>query len=157
MWISKEHKKRLVGALKKAKDEYHLVPIDCNRITDAWMAGFFEAEGCVGHNSDEGKRLYMSFTQHDCEAILDEINEKIGQVGHHYDESGQLIIGGRAMIPVINRIEKFLIGKREQILLAKEHLRVIVKRKKKRRTKSDKDYDATMSKKCRALKRRKVE
>ena len=143
----------------KAKTEYDSVPIDKSKITDAWMAGFFEAEGTIGYHGTEVEYahcLYLSFTQHGCLRLLDEINEQIGNVGaiNH----GQLTIRRQQdVLSVVSRIEKFLLGKKEQIVDAKAHLKVIGQRKRKRRTEEEIAYDMDASKKCAALKRYKVD
>lgn len=151
IFLSGDDKKFFVEAFSNEKKKYKDVPIDESKVTDAWIAGVFEAEGCVGYRNFDID-LYMTFTQHNCIAILHKINEKLGGSGNKID-SGQLTFCGKNMLPVINRIEHLLIGKKKQITNARLHLLSIASRKRKHRSLKDKKYDKEMKNQNRKAKR----
>jgi len=153
--LTKPDQKHFFQVFSKAKKEYKSVAIDKVKVTDAWIAGFFDSEGCVAHgsiNDISSHQIYLNFTQVGCPNILRVINEKLGNFGT-IESKGQLRFRAQEHVSmVISRIEAFVIEKKAQIALIKEHLATVTGRKRRKRTDEDKCYDIDMAVKVRALK-----
>lgn len=157
--LSKNDKKFFYNYFDVAKsnESYAAVEIEKERITDAWIAGFFDAEGYVGHQISDKKNnhcIRMSFAQGSCVPILHAINEKFENIG--YVTKHELEFRGQNILKVISRIEKYLIEKKEQVALVKNHLQVIASRNRKERNEDELKFDYFMAKKCSMMKKRKM-
>lgn len=99
------------------------------------------------------RSIYISFTQHGCPNILEKINEKFDNTGFmNSSNEGQLLFNGQNCLPIIKRIEPYLIEKKKQINLITEHLKLIQNRKGWKRNAEDKEIDKSLATKCRKLK-----
>jgi hypothetical protein len=115
---------------KKQKYTYTLTNIDKIRLTHAYVAGLFDAEGCVCLSC---KRLNVSLAQSGCPSILRAINEKY-QVGtvviaatsnlNHFNKAYWRINGTEAK-SFLESILPYSIVKRDQIRLALDYIRLM--------------------------------
>ena len=125
--LKKKHKKIYYDFFKKAKDEYSSVAIDPARLTDAWIAGFFDAEGCITWVDDRTPQI--TFTQHGCKKILHAINSVFDDTG--CVSTGRLMFNGYSALPVLDRIISYLVEKRSQVEPIYDYLKTRVKGKRK--------------------------
>lgn len=105
--------------LKEMKefDRYSAVHIDRSRITDAWIAGLADAEGCVLIST--GNSISVGIAQSSCIRVLDAINEKFGGVGGGAAH-GVIRFHGANAQHVLERIRPHARAKHEQIDCALE-------------------------------------
>lgn len=110
-----------IEVVKRLKDEYQATEFDTNRITQQWLAGFFDAEGCIGV---WGQSLKISFSQTSCVILLHEIDEyyrkKFGFRGR-LRIKGEIVYCSANAYSVINDLleSDVCVVKKEQLLLAK--------------------------------------
>jgi hypothetical protein len=113
------------------KKQYHQVPIDPMRLTDAYIAGLFAAEGSVGlyyrPNLDQYK-LKVSITQKGCPRLLEQIKVKIG-AGSVYNRGSLEFKSRLDCREILDRVAPFVSGqKAPQVELVREFLQVMVHR-----------------------------
>jgi intein/homing endonuclease len=103
--------KKLLTSMKKL-EAYQSIAIDSNKITNAWLSGFFDAEGCVGFASLGVK---VRIGQKQSKLLLETIKnvKKFGGVtGHEYGVYGQ------KSVRLMKDILPYSIVKKQQMELA---------------------------------------
>lgn len=107
----------------REKRSVHSVPIDSDRLTIPYLAGFFAAEGTVGlQHKKRGYVLRSDISQTSCPRLLFAIREKLG---YGSVSGGRLVFGAaasaiflRSILPYLRRSQK-----RKQVEVVLEYLR----------------------------------
>lgn len=110
--------------ISELKKQYSSVDIPSERLTDAYLAGFFAAEGTVGlHRIREGYILKSAITQTSCPRILEAMKAKLGYGS--LSSRGQLIFNPAASAKFLKAIKPFVrkSQKRRQICVAMKYIK----------------------------------
>jgi hypothetical protein len=106
------HDEKLLDKLKQLKKEYHLVPIQRERITWPYLAGLFAADGCVGvwTNAGRGKspRLNLHIAKRQCEPLLRAFLDYFG--AGSINAHSKFLVSGAGASRFAKEIRPFLIG-----------------------------------------------
>jgi hypothetical protein len=119
-----------VSRMHDWKKRYYEVTIDPLRLTDAYIAGLFAAEGSVGlyrkNQTEQRYKFTVSITQSGCLRLLEQIRAKIG-FGLVSSNPGRLMIQRRLDCrDILDRISPFISGqKAPQVELVRQFLQVI--------------------------------
>jgi len=108
----------------KKLSEYRKVVIDKSRLCDAYLAGFFDAEGCVSLN-DSGHQLM--FTQKSSPSLLYAIKEYLDGIGCVHGKTFAVFTAPSAAA-VLDRIKRFSIVKKSQMDVYASHLSATLER-----------------------------
>jgi hypothetical protein len=106
------------AALSRGKLEYESVPIDPAKLTNAYLAGFFAADGSVGFYGNAKSDLFLSvgLGKKSCPALLRAIREKLG---HGYVGKGLLHLKCNGAMQFLSQIQEHVVGqKRPQVDVA---------------------------------------
>lgn len=139
--------------ITRSKKQYADVTIDSRRITDAYMAGLFAAEGSVGiyrHHRDDRWVPKTTIAQLCCPRLLEAIRETLG---FGSVSRGYLHISPRQMEKFFERIRPHMIGQKvPQIELALEFQGYTIKNGRKR-TAEHKSAAEKMAKRLKEMKK----
>lgn len=116
--VTRQNYEEYAAEVKRLKTVYESVEIDAERITLPYLAGFFDAEGCVSVHKGSNHQLWVAFTQHGCLPMLRVIRDLLG-FGTGSD-SGQLQFSGAYAVRFLEMIRPWSIVKRDQIDVALE-------------------------------------
>ncbi len=103
----------------KMNESYAEVEIDSTRLTDAYLAGLYDAEGCL--YSTTRCNTQSSLAQEVCPRVLEEI-QKIAGGNIWKSRPGVLHMSGDVLVAFLQRIRPFSVQKLPQIDLALESL-----------------------------------
>lgn len=102
--------------IKKMKHEYGQVPIIQSRINTAWLAGFFDADGCVmwDHTPE------VQWTKKKCKQLIKSIRKTVNSGSITKDKRSVLLCGEDATTWMI-KMRPHLFVKGEQIDMIRDH------------------------------------
>ncbi len=107
--------------LSTLKENYAGVEINSTRLTDAYISGLFDAEGCI--SGDSSDYIQCSISQESCPRLLIEIQKRVGG-NIPPSNPGKLRIFGDTLVQFLRRIRPYSIQKLSQIDLALECLKL---------------------------------
>lgn len=147
--------KKLIQKIRKNKN----LPVDKSRLTNAYVAGLADAEGCVTLQAAHGMNERFTIAQKSFPNILKEIRAKYGKKSFFTQTDGEKIcVGwcGIAASEVLEKIMPFLMVKRSQA----EHATTYMEERRKQRphgvnsplSEAQKHKDAVAQLKCSRLK-----
>jgi len=116
----KDAKKRLAGL----RTNYADTVLQCDKITIPSIAGFFDAEGCVGVYQ---QGVYLDFTQESCPRLLEAIVRFLSTVAIKswiYGKGKSLRISQRDIAKLATLLLPYSIVKKDQLELAIEYRRL---------------------------------
>lgn len=122
--IPKQNHKMYYDFFINAHLNYQEVPIDSSRITYGWLAGMFDAEGCIIYSEHQP---LMTIAQSGCIPVLHAIQKKLG-IG--YVNIKDFRIAGTRMLDVLSRIYPLLTQKKTQVTLVIETIKQTSKKRK---------------------------
>ncbi len=103
-----EKKRSFTNQISECKKQYHKSMIIINRLTSAYVAGLFDAEGCIKFNN---RCVSVTLAQKGSPAILTALSKKYG--GYHRGKDW-IIWKHSVLITFLNMIMPYLIVKRIQ-------------------------------------------
>lgn len=134
--LNKEELAVISTNLKYLKTQYQTVSIVEDRLTIPYLAGFFDAEGCITFDKSS-PRLF--FAQKGCTAILHAIAKRFSTLGKVCDSSSYVAWGRLQDVKdILSQLLPYLIGKREQ---AEKTIEYITARNKRERSRSQYEYE----------------
>jgi hypothetical protein len=116
---NKEQRILLTEKIKQCKKDYASVPIDSSRITNAYIAGLFDAEGYVGFCGNSAR---LEIAQKQCIPLLEAVATFINLP--YYMKQKALNYCAISAYSVIRMIHHWLIMKKSQTTLMLEHDRI---------------------------------
>ncbi len=145
---------KLFEELRLDKKNYSTIDIEPSKITEAYIAGLFAAEGSLGMNkaSDGGYVLQTTITQYGCGRLLEAIRDKIGFGSICSGPS--LRFSTAQSLTFFKTISPFLIGqKARQVQLVEEYHRSRTSKRGKKRTAEETKEMETIAKKLKEMKK----
>lgn len=141
--------------LKMAKKDYQTIRIDSARLTSAYLAGLFAAEGSlsyVWHKSVGAPMLRSSIAQSNCIAILAAIRETMG---FGFVRSGQIHFSCRQTLKLLEMIRPYMYGsqKAPQVDEVFEYVRTKTSGSGHKRTAEEEQKLKEISQKLKIMKR----
>ena len=140
--------------LKASKSSYNEVVIDPRKLTDAYIAGVFEADGSLGMYKAKGGgfEARLRITQWGCVDILHKILSKV--VVGHVNKQGYLEVAESQVLPILGKIAPHLRGqKKAQVDLVYAYLRDNPSHRGKRREDGEVEEKAAIAKRLKELKK----